>query len=172
MKKLKVLIILLGVLLTNGFAFAQETPLSFKPGSEPEGFRGIKLGTDLSMLQGTKHRRTDESFGGIEFYSTEVDALALGKARLESIEYGFWKGRLYVVMMTTKGLANWNGLKESVFDRFGTGAQAFREIESYLWEGEKVAMALWYNKTSKKGIFYIRSLSMKKEMDAEGKGSN
>lgn len=119
-----------------------------------------------------KHRRTDESFGGIEFYSTEEDSLAIGKARLESIEYGFWKGRLYVVMMTTKGSSNWNALEEVVFDRFGTGAQAFREIESYIWEGEKVAMALWYNKTSKKGIFYIRSLSMKKEMDAEGRGKD
>lgn len=171
-KKERILVIFLGIFLTSGFALAQDTPLSFEPGSEPDGFRGIKLGAELSTLQGMKHRRTDASHGGIEFYSTEEDSLIIGGGPLESIQYGFWKGRLYVVMITTKGLANWNALKEAVFDKFGTGAQAFKAVESYLWEGENVAMASWYNETTKKGIFYMRSLSMKREMDAEGKGKD
>jgi hypothetical protein len=166
MKTGMILVLVLGTFLMGQVAFSEVPFLGFKPGAEPEGFRGVSLGSDLSTLGRMKHQRTDSSHGGIEFYTTDTDALVLGRAKLESIEYGFWKGKLYVVMINTKDLANWNSLKETVFGQYGPGAQAFKEVESYIWEGENVAMALWYNETSKTGIFYMRSIPMKRQMDA------
>ena len=42
--------------------------VAFQPGSEPYGFGGITWGTDISILQGMEHYRTDKSHGGIELY--------------------------------------------------------------------------------------------------------
>ncbi|MEW6376251.1 MAG: hypothetical protein AB1502_10750 [Thermodesulfobacteriota bacterium] len=136
--------------------------VSFKPGLEPEGFNGIKWETKLSTLEGMKHYRTDPSHGGIEFYLKERDAFKLGNGKLTTIQYGFWKEKFYVGMVTTQDLPNWNSLKEAVFDKFGEGGKPFRNKEEYLWVGKDAVMALRYNEISKEGFFYIRSDSMAK----------
>ncbi len=140
-------------------------PIHFKPGSEPEGFNGIKWETRLSTLEGMKDYRTDSSYGGIEFYLKEGDALKLGNGKLMPIQYGFWRGRFYVGMVTTIGLPDWEALKEAVFNKFGEGAKSFSNREEYLWFGENAVMALRYSETSRMGIFYIRSGSVAKQME-------
>jgi hypothetical protein len=137
----------------------------FEPGSEPEGFNGIKWEAKLSSLEGLKHYRTDSSYGGIEFYLKEGDTFKLGNGKLIPVEYGFWRGKFYVGMVITKGLPDWNALKEAVFNQFGEGAKSFRNKEWYLWLGENAVMALRYSETSDIGIFYIRSDSMAKQME-------
>ncbi len=140
-------------------------PVRFNPGSEPKGFNGMRWETTLSALQGMKHYRTDPSYGGIEFYLKEGDALKLGNGKALPIEYGFWKEKFYVGMVVTKGVTDWNALKEAVFHEFGEGAKSFSNREEYLWLGENSVMALRYNEFSKTGIFYIRSDSMSKQME-------
>jgi len=140
-------------------------PVHFNPGSEPKGFNGIKWETALSALQGMKHTRTDRSYGGIEFYLKEGDAFKLGNGKALPFEYGFWKGKFYVGMVMTKGVTDWNALREAVFHEFGEGAKSFSNREEYLWLGKNSVMALRYSEFSKMGIFYIRSDSMTKQME-------
>lgn len=137
----------------------------FHPSSEPKGFNGIKWETSLSTLQGMKHYRKDSSFGGIEFYLRESDAFKLGNGKTLPIEYGFWKGKFYVGMVVTKGLTDWNALKEAVFREFGQGAKTYSNREEYMWLGKNAVMALRYSESSKLGIYYIRSDSMTKQME-------
>lgn len=99
MKRIKILLVVLG--LISGFAFGQIN--NFKPGSDPDGFRGIKWGTDIRTLCGMKYFRTDESYGGIEVYIRENDELKIGDATLERIEYVFWRGKFCAVGIYTKG---------------------------------------------------------------------
>jgi hypothetical protein len=53
-KTLKMIILLLGILLIGGVAYGQvnrQGSAAFGPGSEPNGFRDIKWGTDISTLK-------------------------------------------------------------------------------------------------------------------------
>jgi hypothetical protein len=135
-------------------------------GSEPEGFNGIKWETKLSTVAGMKHYRTDQSAGGIEFYLKKGDGFQLGNGKPAPVQYGFWREKFYVGMVTTGGLTDWNSLKETVFSKFGVGAKPFSNKEEYLWVGKVAVMALRYDENSKRGTFYIRSESMEKQMES------
>jgi len=139
--------------------------VGFKPGSEPDGFNGIKWESMLSTLEGMKHHRNDKSYGGIDFYLKERDAFKLGNGKLQSVQYGFWREKFYTGMVMTQGFEDFNAVKEAVFGKFGVGAKPFRNKEEYLWVGKNAVMALRYDENSKAGIFYIKSDSMTKQME-------
>jgi hypothetical protein len=65
--------------------------VSFKAGSEPEGYNGIKWETKLSGLERMKHSRTDPTHGGIEFYVREGDTFKLENGKNKPVQYGFWR---------------------------------------------------------------------------------
>ena len=63
--------------------------VSFKAGSEPDGYNGIKWETQLSALERMKHTRTDPNHGGIEFYVRQSDTFKLenGKHITDSVRF-------------------------------------------------------------------------------------
>jgi len=138
----------------------------FKPGSEPDGFRGIKWGTDISTLSDMKYERTDPSYGGIKVYTRKNDVLHLGGAKLEIIKYGFWKGKFCDVFLITKGSVNWYGLKGAVFEKFGRGYQSNEYIEYYIWGGDITGMSLKYNEISKEGKLFMSSKEINRQQKA------
>jgi len=138
--------------------------VSFKPGSEPSGFSGIKWETEFSTLKQMKSYRKDSSHGGIHFYLRAGDGYRLKSGKLIPIQYGFWSGKFYIGMVVTEQISDWEALKESVFEKFGVGAKPFSNKEEYLWIGKNVTMALQYDENSKKGTYYIRFHSMEKQM--------
>jgi hypothetical protein len=138
--------------------------VSFKAGNEPEGYNGIKWETKLSNLDRMKHFRTDPSHGGIEFYIREGDTFTLENGKQKMVHYGFWKEKFYIAMVSTKGLGEWDALKQAVFKKFGEGAKPFLNQEEYLWVGKNVVMALQYNTNLSLGTYYIRSESLAKQM--------
>ena len=79
-------VLLLGLL--GSLVFAE---YDYKLGSEPDGFRGIKWGTDISTLKDMEYLFTDPSYGGIEVYRKKNDNLRIGGVRLKTIIYGFWE---------------------------------------------------------------------------------
>ena len=54
--------------------------IGFKPDSEPDGFRGIKWGQDISTVNGLVYVATDPSHGGEDYYIREGDELKMGAA--------------------------------------------------------------------------------------------
>jgi hypothetical protein len=141
----------------------------FQSGSEPYGFGGITWGTDISVLQGMEHYRTDKSHGGIEFYVRKGEALRIGGETFEKVQYGFWGGQFYVGMIKTDGPARWDTLKKAIFKHYGEGAKPFKNREEFLWTGENVIMALRYDEDIRRGVFYIRSDSIRNQMIREKK---
>ena len=105
--------------------------VSFKPGSEPEGYNGIKWETKLSGLERMKHIRTDPSHGGIAFYEREDDTFKLENGRDKPVQYGFWREKFYAVVVSTKGSEEWIALKDAVFKKFGEGSKPFLNQEEY-----------------------------------------
>ncbi len=143
--------------------------VSFPSGSEPYGLGGISWGTDLSILQGMEHYRTDKSHGGIEFYIRKGEALRIGGETFEKVQYGFWKGKFYVGMVRVNGQARWSSLKKAIFTHYGEGAKPFKNREEYLWTGEDVTMALRWDENAGTGLFYVRSESVRHQMIPRGK---
>jgi len=153
MGRKRILGIVLGLLLIGNFAFAKDS--NFKPGSEPDGFRGIKWGQDISTVPGLKYLETDKASGGVQRYARERDELRVGGAELETINYDFWRGKFSGVWIDTKGSANSYGLEDAVFEKFGKGYQSNEYIEKYSWFGETTRMMLEYNEISENGRLYM-----------------
>lgn len=135
-------------------------------GGEPDGFNSIKWQTKLSQVEGLKFFRTDFSAGGIDFYHKDEVGLLLANGKVAPVQYGFWREKFYVGMVTTQGLEDWNALKEAAFNKFGVGAKPFLNKEEYLWVGKVAVMALRYDERQKMGTLYIRYEPMEKEMQA------
>lgn len=175
MKKLLVILCAFSLVAAFGCATSKsESPayvtnpnaklVSFRVGTEPDGYNGIRWETKLSTLQKMKHMRTDPHHGGIEFYAREGDTFILENGRNKPVQYGFWKEKFYVAVVTTKGPEEFNALKDAVFKKFGVGAKPFMNREEYLWVGKNVIMSLKYDENTKFGDYYIRSESMAKKM--------
>jgi hypothetical protein len=174
MKKLIVILCAFSLAAVLGCATTNDCPtyvanptcklVSFQPGSEPEDYNGIKWETQLSTIPGMKHSRTDPTHGGVEFYVREGDTFKLGNGKTKPVQYGFWREKFYVALVSANGPEEFNALKEAVFKKFGGGAKPFINREEYLWEGKHVIMGLSYNDNAKFGVYYIRSKSLATKM--------
>lgn len=166
MKTVRIGLILFSFIVA-GFAFAQ----SFKLGSEPIGFRNIDWGTELSTLRGMEYYKTSRTGGSysedqmdseiyLDIYWKGEDILKVEGVEVERIEYGFWRGKLCEVTITTKGFKNWASLKEAILGKFGEGKvgqfstpalgfgtvrkEGFGNIEWHIWLGKITEMELQY----------------------------
>lgn len=66
----------------------------FKSGSEPNSYRGIKFGSNLSNLNDMELVKKGDSGDSYSINKRKGDKLKIGMAKLESIEYLFWQGKL------------------------------------------------------------------------------
>jgi len=134
--------------------------------NEPDGFREIKWGTDISSLKNMIRVRTDPSYGGVEWHKRKGDELQIGDAKIESIEYGFWRGKFTIVWITINGEVNWSGLKEATFAKFGPGFQSNVYIERYKWtSGSITNIMLEYDKISDVGRLGMSSKEIGKQQE-------
>jgi len=177
MRKVGFVFIFMSLSLMSSLAFCQGLG-GFRSGSEPNGFRGIEWGTDISTLKDIlKYVRSEEK--DVRIYVRNKDELKIGKAELKKIEYKFWIGFgkygaereiFYAVYIESEGKENWKKFKEAVFDLFGRGKDLGNE--SYGWRGEKTSIVMQYG--SPWGMFLmdcieigdIRS-SIKKQTEKE-----
>ena len=105
MKALKILIVFLGILFVGSVAPGQlvgQEAAEFKPGSEPDGFRGIKWGTEISTLKDMVFVMAIDK--DVKRYERKRDELKMGKAKLDYIQYEFRKGNFFWWRWGFKGL--------------------------------------------------------------------
>ena len=125
----------------------------FKPGSEPDGFRGIKWGTDILTLKGMQLIEDD----GLEkYYKKREDNLTIGASQLSEITYGFRDGKFTTVIIRAKGYVNYGHLKDACFEKFGKGwrteADERLDIQSFAWFGDITWVSLKYEKIKDEGV--------------------
>jgi hypothetical protein len=126
---------------------------AFKPGSEPDGFRGIKWGTEISTLKGMELIKDE----GLEKnYQKKEDNLTMGASQLSDITYVFRGGKFITVIIRTKGEVNYAHLKDACFEKFGKGwrkeADEKLDIQSFAWFGEATWVTLKYEKVKEEGV--------------------
>ncbi|MBA7519295.1 hypothetical protein ES705_11373 [subsurface metagenome] len=138
--------------LWSNFGFAG----NFKPSSEPSGFRGIKWGTDIKTLKDMKYSRTDPDCGGIKVYTRKDDDLHIGAAKLERIEYHFWRGKFCSLWIIMKGQVNYHALRDVCLEKFGKVDYKFFDSGGdkcsfiYFWFDKITFMFLEYWEPSEK----------------------
>ena len=119
--------------------------------NEPDGFRGIKWGTNISELN---DMQLMESVKDSEYYIRKSDTRKIGDADINEVSYGFYKNRLYVVLVEYNGFLNFMKLKADLFDQYGKPEQPNQLMEKYFWTGVKVDIYFEYDEISKKGCIY------------------
>jgi len=139
--------------------------------NEPDGFRGIKWGTNISELPDMS---LSEDYGNSKFYFRKGDKLKIGDADIDRIGYGFYKGRFNKLFIIYKGSLNFTKLKDTFFDQYGQGSKPNRFMEQYYWVGETVSISFEHSEITQKGkIFYTYDpISNEKEADSKEKAKN
>ena len=146
--------------VTGLFGCAQN-PTSFKPNSEPDGFAGIKWGTQFSEVKSeTVESRsvsnpTEPDVKTKIYYTKKDDNFRMGDVQLDKKEYGFWKGKFAEVQITTTGPDNFSQLKKFLFEKYGTVDKAVQGV--YSWDGSITQMALRYEESTKTSSLTIAS---------------
>ncbi len=128
-----------------------------------EGFRGLKWGCRVpgGMIE------TDVS-GNVRTYSRKGDKLSIGAAKLMYITYGFYKGRLWAVMIKVDGYSNGKHFRDAVLATYG-GAQPNEFIDSWLINSpdKRVLGGLAYNEVDETTTLalYYEPLAREKAAD-------
>ena len=161
MKNRIALIVILIMFFAIASAYGQE---KFKPGSEPDGFRGIKWGADIKKIKEVKGLEFNGVHEIIDMYKIKRDNLCIGDAQLSTIGYGFWQGRFMKVDIVVRDIKNYEKLKKVVFDTFGEAKKTkWYGIDGYAWEGEKSTMFL--SIFDKMGHMIIMSKDIEREVE-------
>jgi hypothetical protein len=98
-----------------------------------DGFRDVKFGDPpkegMALI---------ENDGQLKFYHRSSDDLTVGTGRLSGITYGFYKGRLMSVLLSTRGLVDSRALLATLQAAYGPGDQQNEYLEEYFWLGNVV----------------------------------
>jgi hypothetical protein len=140
----------------------------FKPGSEPDGFRGIKWGTDIATLDDMQKIKTIfDKYSGLKItkYKKKNDILKLSGSSLEvsldEILYIFFDNRFFGVDLMITGLDTAVVLKHICFERFGPGKKDDRlqkvNVDLYTWEGSKTELICGINRRENNGFIEMTS---------------
>ena len=143
------------------FCCTQKSPPGFKPNSEPDGFGGIKWGTEFSEVKSDMvelRSISDPAEPDVKikvYYIKKADHLNMGEAQLDKIEYVFWQRKFAEVRITATGPENFDHLKKSLFEKYGTVDKPFQG--AYSWEGSVTRIALRYDTPAKTSLLTIAS---------------
>jgi len=156
----RIIAFILAVLLSTGLAFSQENGDGFKPGTEPGGFRGIQWETEFSAVEKEmEFYKPEPGIKGMKTYLRKGDDLNIGEAKIERIEYAFWKGIFFGVTVSTIGHSNWVRLRDAIFEEYGPGLKrnGSNNNDEYTWSGETAMMNLLYLDNLEEGQLRILS---------------
>ncbi len=120
---------------------------------------GIKI-TEIKGL--TKILDASEQEGVAEYFQETID-IKFGQAELSSINYAFWRDRLYMLTILTKGRSNFTALRGEVFRQFGRGLRTEPKLERYVWTEGPNDVLLQYSKDGQQGLLWLRSSELDRQ---------
>ncbi len=165
------------VLLSSAVSLAAELKMftynyTFAPGTEPDGFRGIKWQTDIVSLDPFRTMEVIEIMGPFTYYTKIKEDLRYGTADLVDIVYEFWNGKFSGVVVKVKGEDQFQKLKDYCFARFGEGQRsktyAQMQVQDFYYNGVKTRMYLKYSDIDRMGelsLYSIALLSQQQKID-------
>lgn len=135
--------------------------------NEPDGFRGIKWGEDIS----SRDDMDPHSAGADKTvsYTRNRDEVFLGGVMLSSLIYDYWDGKFSGVFMLFRDADRFEKIKDICFERYGKVKMRARYPEEYAWEGKTAVVFLEYNSIKKSGSMSIGSVRFLQEKIAYDK---
>jgi hypothetical protein len=137
---------------------------SFKPGSEPDGFRSLKWQTDIATLDPLHTMEVIAIVGPFVYYKKNKEDLRLVTVKLDDIIYEFWNGKFSGVIIRVRGENQFQILKDYVFARFGPGqrskALAQLDVQDFYYNGVKTRMYLKYSDMDRTGELSSYSIAL------------
>jgi hypothetical protein len=137
---------------------------SFKPGTEPDGFRGMKWQTDIATLDPLHTMEVIEIVGPFVYYKKNKEDLQLVTVKLDNIIYEFWNGKFSGVIVKVRGDNQFQILKEYVFARFGQGqrSKALEQlnVQDFYYNGVKTRMYLKFSDIDRTGELSSYSIAL------------
>ncbi len=127
----------------------------FRAGSEPDGFRGIRWGTDIRDVSGMQ-LYPGERADRYDIYTRENGIEELAGIEVMDIYYGFWDNKFWEAVIVVQGRARFNALRDYVFRLYGEGAG----VEPYFWNGDMTLMELGFIEESEVGLWGIYSIEI------------
>ena len=121
------------------------------------GFRDLNWAIGRSTLGRLTEVESGTGREEIKEYVRANEDLKMGKARLDSIVYAFWRHKLYAVTIRAAGHTNYLALRNEVFNRFGIGHKSDQNRELYLWSDSYSDRMLKYVDADQSGLFWMRS---------------
>jgi len=122
-----------------------------------EKFGALRWGTKIHAIKDLEKIQDAEGPDGVVEYRQENENLKFSQAALSSIDYAFWRDRLYMLTIRTQGRSNYMALRSEVFRQFGKGQRADQAFERYLWTDAPNDMMLQYSKDGEQGLLWLRS---------------
>ena len=177
--RIKILAILFTIFLIGCFASSRSSkPLR----SDPDGFRGIRWGTEISTLNDMEKVEEDQSSDrDLVWYTRKGDTLAIGEAKFKNVFYSFWVGKFDSVWIDFEGDENFEALKKELLEQFGKvrgseepvkktqrgvriESSAIKPVDGfYVWWGKNTEVVLSYSKDRHKGTLTIHSTMISEE---------
>jgi len=105
-------------------------------------------------------------FRAISGYIRKNDKLKIGGAILQSINYNFYKGKFYKIIISTQSSDNFEALKEVLFKKFGP-VEKNQEEGMWIWFGNITRAYLWYDESSETGHFVMSSIEISTQEEAD-----
>jgi hypothetical protein len=145
------------------FGCTQKSTSGFKSNSEPDGFAGIKWGTEFSETKSEMvelRSISDPAEPNVKikiYYTKKGDDLKMGEAQIDKIEYVFWREKFAEVRINATGPGNFDRLKIFLFEKYGT-VNKFQG--AYSWEGSITRIALRYDEPTKPCLLTIGSTKL------------
>jgi hypothetical protein len=128
--------------------------------SEPDNFRGVKWGAELSSVSGL-NKIADE--GDLVFYEKSDDALHIEEIRLDQVIYGFHKGRFYIGMVyfPTVGFER---MREVMTRKLGQPSKPDNTPSKLIWDSENVSVLLTLGDSSGRLVYMYKPIQLEVEM--------
>jgi hypothetical protein len=127
------------------------------------GLNDLQWGTKITEIRGLEKIRDAAEQEGVAEYRQKKEGLAFGKAELSSINYAFWRDRLYMLTILTKGHSNYVALRDEVFRQYGRGHRINPTHERFLWTDGPSDMMLQYSADGQQGLLWLRSSELDRQ---------
>ena len=125
--------------------------------------RNLRWATRINEITGLDKIMDASEQEGVAEYRQETGDLKFGQAEVSSINYAFWRDRLYMLTILTKGRANFTALRGEVFRQFGRGLRTEPKLERYLWTKGPSDIMLQYAKDGEQGQLWLRSSELDRQ---------
>lgn len=159
-------------------AAAPHPPTEGSPGGQPlpaplptgdnTGYLDLKWGQPPSQVEGLKRVATDPAYGGVQQYTLKKRTQRFGRARVDTIFFGFWQDGLYTILVEVSNYPDFLDLKAEALRRYGEIRPTPGHLEHYRWidRDRGSDRLLSYDLDADSGFLWMRSRALHEKVKA------